>query len=347
MPLPFAPACLPLLIGSLPQRGPSQALELSRRYAGTLLTWPQLPRRSFRERGLAQAAFGFPGLVIDVDEERVYVDRARAESELDRLALAYLKNDLSYGALGEAEASGLSELLRQRETLRNVRVLKGQCLGPISLALQLTDERERPLIYDEVMFDALLQHLRLRVAWQEAQIGALSSQTIVCLDEPLLEILGQPFLPVEWDEARQRIDEVLAIVVGTRAVFAPGSLEWGEVLRTSVELIVADVFGHGAALLGAAEALGGFFERGGVVGLGIVPSEADELARVDAEALLQRLDALLAELERAGVARELVLRRAVVTPNGGLWRLEPELAEGALQLLATVSGRLRERYGMQ
>ena len=44
MPLPFEPACMPLLLGALPHRGASQALEVSRRFAGGLLAWPQLPQ---------------------------------------------------------------------------------------------------------------------------------------------------------------------------------------------------------------------------------------------------------------------------------------------------------------
>src|SRR3712207_5424719 len=64
MTLPFSPACLPLLLGGLPYRSAAQALEISRRYAGSLLAWPQLPRRGFREQGYVQSAIGFPGLVI-------------------------------------------------------------------------------------------------------------------------------------------------------------------------------------------------------------------------------------------------------------------------------------------
>src|SRR3954452_3322531 len=82
MTLPFAPACLPLLLGGLPYRSAAQALELSRRYAGSLLAWPQLPQRGFREQSFVQSALGFPGLVIDELQSRAYVDRARAERSL-------------------------------------------------------------------------------------------------------------------------------------------------------------------------------------------------------------------------------------------------------------------------
>src|SRR5690349_9302290 len=139
MPLPFEPACLPLLLGSLPHRSATQALDLSRRYAGALLAWPQLPERSFREQSFVQSAIGFPGLVCDAAQAHMYVDRAAAERELDRLALAYLEDDGDYAALAADDVAGLDELLRQCESLRGTWALKGQLLGPISLAAHLTD----------------------------------------------------------------------------------------------------------------------------------------------------------------------------------------------------------------
>src|SRR4029450_5909396 len=171
MTLPFAPNCLPLLLGGLPYRSAAQALEISRRYAGQLLAWPQLPRRGFREQGFVQSAIGFPGLVIDAPQARVYVDRARAERALDRLGLDYLENDIAGHGLAADDAAGLAEILRQGEAPRGTLALKVQPLRPISLAAQLTDERERPLIYDESRFEALTQDLAVAATGRGARLG--------------------------------------------------------------------------------------------------------------------------------------------------------------------------------
>ena len=344
MPLPFEPACLPLLLGSLPHRSAAQALEVSRRYAGTLLAWPHLPARSFREQSFVQSAAGFPGLVCDAAQARMYVDRAAAERDLDRLALAYLEDDIDYAELPPADVAGLDELLRQRENLRGVRALKGQLIGPISLAAQLTDDRQRPLIYDDMYLHALSHHLRLRAAWQETRLSELCSVTIICLDEPFLDAVGLPFLPLDWQPARELIDEVLGGIRGCKGIFACGAVDWSQVLQTSVELIIADVYEHGQSLVAAAEALAGFLERGGVVGLGLIPTDEDALQRVSAEGLLGRFAALLGDLERAGVATDRLVRRAVVSPNDALSRLNVATAEQALQLVAEVSRMLRAKY---
>jgi hypothetical protein len=344
MSLPFEPACLPLMLGSLPYRSPTQALEMSRRYAGALLTWPQLPARGFHEQSFVQGAIGFPGLVLDAAQGRMFIDRAVAERGLDRLALAYLNDDIEYAALPGDGGAGFEELLRQGESLRGVRALKGQLIGPISLAAHLTDDRQRPLIYDEMFLEAICQHLRLRAAWQESRLGERANATIICLDEPFLEAIGMPFMPLDWPAARDKLVEVLGGISGCKALFAGGAVDWSEVLKTSVELIIADVCEHSSSLTDAADGLSAFLERDGVVGFGLVPTDEEALRRATAEALVARLAVVLDTLARGGVPTERLLRQAVITPTDRLGALDIALAERALALLAECSQMLRAKY---
>jgi len=342
--LPFAPDCRPMLLGGLPHRSAAQALDLSRRYAGDIIAWPQLPQRSFREQSFVQSAIGFPGLVVDAGHLRIYVDRARAEAALDRLGLAYLEDRSAYAALSADDAAGFDELLRQGEAARGALALKGQMMGPISMAAQLTDERDSPVIYDEVLLDALAQHLRLRAEWQESRLRGLNATTIICFDEPFLESMGMPFLPIDWDRAREQIELTLLGVRGCRAIFAGGAVNWSEVLRTSAEMIVADIFEYGHALAAAATALAAFLDRGGVVGFGVVPNDEEALAHVSADGLIDRIAALIGTLQDAGVAVERLVRQAIVSTRGSVDRLPVPAAERALQLVAEVSKLLRQEY---
>ena len=344
MSLPFAPACLPLLLGGLPHRNAAQALEISRRYAGALLAWPQLPQRSFREQSVVQSMLGFPGLVIDEAQSRVYVDRRRAERELDRLGLAYLEDRYTYVALGADDALGLDELLRQAEALRGVQALKGQLTGPISLAAQVTDENDQPLMYDDMLFDALAQHLALRAEWQEARLSELNPATIICVDEPFLEMVGLPFVPTDWARVRAQIDQVLEGVHGCKALFAGGPANWPEVFQLGVDLIVADVAQHGDGLVAAAPKLADFLERGGLLGLGIVPNDEEALMRAGTEKLAAQVAALAEQLGQHGIAADTLLRQSVVSTAGTLSRLSVAAAERAMQLVAELSARLRETY---
>jgi len=346
MSLPLVPACLPLLLGGLPHRSAAQALEVSRRYAGQLLAWPQLPQRSFREQSFVQSAIGFPGLVIDATQSRVYVDRASAESDMDRFSLAYLQGRSTYAALTSDIAPGLEELVRQRDVARGALALKGQILGPISLAAQLTDEHDRPLIYDDMLFDALVQHLRLRAEWQETQLLELNDSSIMCIDEPFLETVGLPFLPLDWNRTREQIDQVLAGVRGYKGIFAGGAVDWAQVLQTSVDLIVADVYNHGDGLVAAGPSLATFLEHDGIVGLGIMPGEEEQIEQIHADQLVEQIARLAQQLEPSGITTERLLRQSVVSTTGTLGHLSTGAAERALQQLAEVSSLLRQQFNL-
>lgn len=345
MSLPFPPACVPLLLGALPHRSAAQALDVSRRYAGALLAWPQLPQRSFREQHLVQSVIGFPGLVVDAAASRVYVDHAEAEQQLDALSLAYLEHSVGYAALSGDDAAGFAELVRIGGG-RDLRAVKGQILGPISAAIQLTDEREQPLIYDDMLFDALAHHLRLRVAWQELRLSEVAPTTIICVDEPLLEAAALPFFPHNRERVYDQIDEVLGGISGCRALYVGGDVDLAGLMQTSVELLIAEFASYRQAFAANGAPLAEFLERGGIVGLGIVPTNEDLLASASVELLCREFATFLDRVESLGVARDRLVQQMVVTTDGSLGYLSVADAEQALQLVAGVSQRLREEYGL-
>ena len=172
----------------------------------------------------------------------------------------------------------------------------------------------------------------------------MGGTTIICLDEPFLDVVGMPFLPIDWDRARAQIEIALAGVHGCRALYACGAVDWAQVLETSVDMIIADVYSYGHALKAAAGALPSFLERGGLIGLGLVPADEDVLPRVAPELLLRRAVALVRDLEAAGVPGDRLVQQAVVSTSSTLGQLSVPAAEQALQLLADVSRLLREQY---
>lgn len=346
MMLPFEPTCATLLLGSLPHATAAQALAATRRASGELVAWPQLWQRSFREQFLAQSAIGFPGLVLDDANQQAFVDSDVAAEQLGRFALQYLENQYQHTQLGEHDAAGLFEMLRLGPKPQGVRAVKGQNLGPISLALLLTDQHQRPLIYDPMLFDALTQFVRMRITWQEHRLAELGVPVIMCLDEPFLEMIGSPFLPIDWDDAEAALRLVFSNSPSCRAVSAGGAIDWGHLLRLGVDLVIGDVYNHGSGLLGAAETLSDYLAAGGLVGFGLVPIEAELLAVTSAAELGQHLVTLCSELAVAGIDVPKLLHHAVITPCGALGSLSVEAAERVLTLLAETALVVRERYAL-
>jgi hypothetical protein len=348
MPLAFAPACLPVLRGGLPHLTAHDAMVLVASATPDLPSWPAVPERSFRETALAQAAAGFPGLTIDPEYERISVDHAAAEIGLDHLGLAYLRGEPGAGALPADHAAGLGELLRLVGHGHRARALKGEVLGPVSLALQLTDERDQPLAYDPALREALLHHLALRVAWHYEQLRTYTDNVIICLDEPSLDALALPLCPINWDEGIGMIERLLADMPGCRGIGLGGTVDWSAVLALPVDLVLFDAYDHGAALIHAAGAVASFIERGGILGWGMVPVDPDALAQEHADLLAQRFDRAVDYLTAAsGLDQGRILNASLITSSGSLAYLSVESAGHALRMCAAVSRRLRDDHGLQ
>jgi hypothetical protein len=347
MPLAFAPACLPVLRGGLPHATAHDAVALVAAATPDLPAWPAVPERSFRETALAQAAAGFPGLTIDPEYERISVDHAAAEIGLDHLGLAYLRGDPGAGALPADHAAGLGELLRLVSHGHRARALKGEVLGPVSLALQLTDESDRPLAYDPALREALLHHLALRVAWHYEQLSTYTDHVIICLDEPSLDAMSLPLCPIDWEEGLDMLKRLLADMPGCRGIGLGGGVDWAAVLGMPVDMVLFDAYEHGAALIYAADAVAGFLDRGGILGWGIVPADPVALAHEHADLLAQRLGRAVDYLSAAsGLDPGRILNASLITSSGSLANLSVESAGQALRMCAAVSRRMREDHGL-
>ncbi len=347
MSLAFAPTCLPLLRGGLPHANAHDALALVAATTPAIPAWPALYGRSFRERPLAQAAAGFPGVTIDPAYERISVDHAAAEIGLDRLGLSYLRAEPGVGALPADYAAGLGELLRLVGHGHQARALKAEALGPVSLALQLTDEDDRPLAYDQPLRESLLHHLALRVAWHYEQLSTYVSHAIICLDEPFLDALHLPLCPLDYDEGMEMLARLLADMPGCRGLAVRGAVDWEHLLDLPVDLVLFDAYEHGAELIEAAQTVAKFLDRGGILGWGVVPTDPDLLAQETPDLLAHRVEQAVDNLAQAGgLERQRILDAALITSTQSLATLSIDGAEHALQLSAATSHLLRERHGL-
>jgi len=217
----------------------------------------------------------------------------------------------------------------------------------VSLALQLTDESDRPLAYDPALREALLHHLSLRVAWHYEQLSTYTDNVIICLDEPSLDAMSLPLCPIDAAEGMGMIERVLSDMPGCRGVGLGGGVDWAAVLALPVDLVLFDAYEHGAALIQVAEAVARFLERGGILGWGIVPADPVALAHEHADLLAQRFERAVDYLAAvSGLGHDRIFDAALITSSASLANLPVESAEQALHMCAAVSRRLRDDHGL-
>lgn len=335
----FEPACLPTALGSLPFVDPTEACQVMLQFFPDIPAWPQLPRRTFLENMYVQFSEGLPGAVVG--DERIFVDLAQVDEDLEAFYTAYLGGSVDAGAISPAYAAGLARFLEMQKTLAGCAAVKGQVTGPISLGLQVTDQNRRPILYDEVLSDALVKHLALKVAWQERGLRMLCHQTIVFLDEPYLSSIGSAYVALREDHVMACLAEVLEGIGGLRGLHCCGNTDWGLLLNLPIDIVSFDAYNFALPFSIYSDSLKAFLQRGGIIAWGIVPNTAERLAAESTASLVRRLAEAMDLLVAKGIAREDLVRHSLVTPSCGLGTLSPENAAAVCAQTAAVSLQLR------
>jgi methionine synthase II (cobalamin-independent) len=336
-------------IGSVPYRDPQEAVALILKYVPEIPFWPQLVQLDFREEMVAQGASGLPGLLVDLEDRQVILDPAASRE----MALAQFYETLWAGglepyALAPEEAQGFFALMAHATAGGNGSLaLKGQVAGPVTFAGMVKAADGKPILYDRELTQAVSQGLARKAAWQAEQFRKNGREAVMFFDEPILTGFGSAFLPVSREEVTTMLTETIEAVKEpgpvTVGVHCCGNTDWGLLLETPIDILSFDSYGYFDHLLLYDKALAAFFQRGGFVAWGLVPTlDREHLAQETGDTLWQRFTSQVERLAGLGLGVTEVLNHSLLTPACGLGYLSPEEATRALTLLAELSGRARE-----
>lgn len=339
----FDPHFWPISLGSVPHTDPEIACELVLRNFPQIPAWPQLPKRSFLENMYIQYSEGFPGVVLE--EGRIHIDRGQnLDPALEKLYLAYLENDLEHAAISADYAAGLPAFLRALDSKGDQLVaVKGQVTGPVSWGLTVVDQNRRPILYDEVLADAVARHLRLKAAWQERELRQICPAVITFVDEPYMASFGSAFVSLSREQVITLLEEVLAGIQGVKGVHCCGNTDWSILLSTSIDILSLDAYEYAGALALYPDEVKSFLERGGIIAWGIVPT-SERVYQETAESLVEKLHQAMDLLVKKGIPFDLLLESALISGSCGVGPLSEPTAERVLALTAEVSARMQEKY---
>ena len=333
--------CLPTIIGSMPQTDPGAACAQVLHYLKDIPAWPQMPKRSFLENMYAQYSQGFPGIVVQND--RIYVDRARAHQELEQFYTDFLADDIYKYAIGVEYAAGLHTFLN-RENIYPWAV-KGQVTGPVTWGMTVTDQERKAIIYDDTFRDVVPKLLKMKASWMEKTLSQVSKNTIIFLDEPYMAAFGSIGLLLDRDEIVSLINEVFEGISGVKGIHCCGNTDWSVLLKTTTDIISFDAYGYAESISLYPAEVRKFLGRNGTIAWGIVPNESGALEKETVASLKDRLEEAMAPFTRNGVPFRQLVRQGLLTPSCSLATLETGEAAGhALELLADLSTKFRQQY---
>jgi methionine synthase II (cobalamin-independent) len=339
----FQPQLRALHAGSLPHTDPQRACELVFEHFPEIPAWPQLPRRSFHENMYAQFSERFPGIVME--HERLWVDRTQdLDPALSALYLAYLDDNLSYGEISPDYALGLYAFLEQagQQATKPIAV-KGHVTGPISWGLTVVDQNRRPTLYDDILADAISQHLRIKARWQEQLLRQVCEQTIICVDEPFMSSFGSAYVSLSREQAITLMQEVFCGLDGLKMVHCCGNTDWSILMATSVDILHFDAYEYALNLSLYPEELAAYLGRGGILAWGITPNSKAAHGE-SVESLVEKLLGDMDLLVQKGIHLDDILQASLIMPSCGLGALPEALAERILDLTVGASQAMRERF---
>jgi hypothetical protein len=362
----FEPCCLATTIGSLPHTDAARATRLMLQSTPEIPSWVQFPKRDFHENMMMQFTEGLPALIQDGDRISFSTLTENYAEQLTDFYERYLaateegqniksrSEALDSFSLSSQYAIGFSEFmarLAEPSVSGAAVMLKGAVTGPFTLGTNLVDQNGRCAYYDEQLRDVIVKTVSMKAMWQMERLGAFGLPVMIFIDEPSLLGFGKmTFLSISREDVIGDINEVAAVIHakgGIAGVHCEENTDWSLLMETDLDVLDFDAYDHIQGITLYPAELTRFFERGGCLGWGIVPTlDKNAAATETVESLLERFEEGIEQFVVRGFDRELLRRRALITPSCGAGGVLTEpLAERVLDLLRNLSITLRTRYG--
>lgn len=324
-------------VGSLPMTDPDDAVAFVAESCPRVPFWPQLPQRAVSERMIEQALLPFGDLLQRRERVAGWEILPGAESEFAR------RLDDSPAELDADAAAGFYAFERALAAgaFPHALALKGQIVGPVTLATQLR-ARGKPLldatalsVTDAIdLFRAVAWYATRLALWQVERLQRWGRPVILVLDEPCLSLptfrpsaVARHVLPV--------LKESLTMIRAAGAIaglHCCARLPTALVYRARPDLISFDAH-QGLEEFVADPEMHAFISGGGLVAFGLVPTLAD-LSQFHPLTLLSRwLEAAMS----AGNNIADLAERSLFTATCGLGLLSERAARQSFQIAGQLS----------
>jgi len=335
---PHVPAAATTGIGSLPHTDEEAACDFVLSSGCTIPYWPQLPKRDYRERMVPQYAAGLPGLRLDDDRRRFWVEKGNGHIDaLTALYERFLDPEAEF-PLDEEFARGFYAFeKRLKDAPEKPPFVKGQVTGPFTLTLGLNDSDGRPIYADEQMRDASLRLIARNAAWQVERLKPLSGVGVVIfIDEPIASALGTAaYLAVQPEDVTSYINFVAAAIHdagGIAGTHCCGATDWSLLTASDLDILNFDAWNYFDNLAAYSPQVGQFLEKGGTIAFGIVPTDR-AISKATAGLVTEKLRAQLKTLIDKGISKDLLKERLILTPSCGCGSLSVADSEKVFRLL--------------
>ncbi len=356
--------CGTTAMGIMPHTSVERALELVMEM--DVPFWPQLPKVTYYEDMYAQVSDGFPGIHVDVENERVSFDTTRFLQELG----AYSERLEDIGSFElSPEYSVVFHRFLEKDLSKYISI-RGQSTGPVSFGFKIVDENLKPIIYNDEVRSLLYDFIQRKVNAQYRQMRAVHPEAFVWVDEPGLGWVFNSLSGYNDVQVKEDYHNFIAGIEGLKAIHLCANVNLPYLLELGLDMLSFDAYQLQTMPKGYSDAVAKFIEDGGCIAWGIVPTDSATLEQETPETLAQRItDYWRVVADNTGISGEQIARQSLIAParcclknisaalevegsceqKGGsctISSVEERIAEQAFSHLWEISDILKHRYGL-
>jgi hypothetical protein len=338
-------------MGSLPHQNMTCALQVIAQAIPQWPHWPQLPAKSSEQGFLLQYVQPLVKLGLLQDNQhkdpvftRNTVDWDKNLVQFYELYLAFLAGDSAaedFFASEGAAFSGLDQFLDNFSSrFPLAQGVKGQLSGPLTVALQIKDERGRSAFYDDTLRDILVKCLMIQGIMQVRRLQSTGLKVLLMIDDPSIYLLGTAaYITLTREAIGAALTEIIEPLTQMGAkvgVHICAQADWTLLFDLPLDVISFDAYQFFPSMASCSTALQQFILRGGKMAWGLIPT-AETAWQITADDLVRLFKTQCADLECRGLNIDLLQKNIIWTPSCGTGTLSVELAEHIYHLLADFS----------
>jgi hypothetical protein len=279
----FEANCRTTAMGIMPHQDINRALKLVLKL--DIPFWPQLPHVSFYEDMYVQFSQHFPGIMVDAENTKLTFDSSRFEKELAE----YSRKIVNPATFVLSEQYSLVYRRFLAENLKDFIAVRGQLIGPVSFGFRVTDENDRPIIYNDEVKTILFDFIQMKINAQYRELREKNRNAFVWLDEPGLGWVFSGLSGYTDVQAKQDYQSFLSGLEGIKALHLCANVNLPYLLKMGTELISFDAYQIELMPRGYAKSIAEFLNSGGILCWGIVPTDSDNLSTQTPQSLVNLL----------------------------------------------------------
>ncbi len=304
--------------------------------------WPQLPHYSYYEDMYVQASEHFPGIVLDMEKRTLRFSMEKFAMELEE-AMANME-DPSYFDISPTYSVVYHRFLEM--DLKKRPAIRGQLEGPISFGLNVQDQDDRPILFDDTIRPFMLEFMARRINVQLSRLKEKNPNAFMFVDEPGLQFLFSAMAGYNNVAAHMDMESFFAMTDRPRGVHLCGNPDWDFLLSLDLDILSLDVYTNGEIFTGYASSIKRFLDRGASLVWGIAPTNFEPFEKETIESIEARLLEIWTALGKKGIDRDFLLARSLLSP-ATCCLVNPDrekTVEKAFLMIKELSARLRDRF---